>query len=148
MRPDAQNRRKTENMKLDIKRFIKFSASSLTSAGVDLLVFGILCRLLRGKVRAYIAVATVIARIISACFNYTLNHKLVFHSTEKVRTAGTKYGIVAVVKVGLSAALVSGAKILLPSAREVVLKMIVDTTLFVVSYYAQKTVVFKTEIQS
>lgn len=135
-------------MNVEIKRFIKFSASSLTSAGVDLLVFEVLCRLLSGKVRAYIAVATVAARILSACFNYALNHRLVFHSAEKVRTAGTKYGIVAVVKVGLSAALVTGAKSLLPSAREVVLKMIVDTALFVVSYYVQKTVVFKSERQS
>ena len=128
-----------------LKRFIKFSASSLSSAVIDLFLFAVFCRLLDGRVPAYIAVSTVMARIMSACFNYTVNHRLVFESSEKVASAGPKYGILAIVKTGLSAALVSCGKILLPSAAEVVIKMFVDTTLFAVSFFVQNSVVFKTE---
>ena len=128
-----------------LKRFIKFSASSLSSAVIDLFLFAVFCRLLAGRVPAYIAVSTAMARIMSACFNYTVNHKLVFESSEKVSSAGTKYGILALVKLGLSAALVSAGKRLLPSAAEVVIKMFVDTTLFAVSFFIQNSVVFKTE---
>ena len=128
-----------------LKRFIKFSASSLSSAVIDLFLFAVFCRLLAGRMPASIAVSTAMARIMSACFNYTVNHKLVFESSEKVSSAGTKYGILALVKLGLSAALVSAGKRLLPSAAEVVIKMFVDTALFVASFLIQKTVVFKTE---
>ena len=128
-----------------LKRFIKFSASSLSSAVIDLFLFAVFCRLLDGRVPAYIAVSTAMARIMSACFNYTVNHKLVFESSEKVSSAGTKYGILALVKLGLSAALVSAGKRLLPSAAEVVIKMFVDTALFVTSFLIQKNLVFKAE---
>ena len=127
------------------KRFIKFSASSLSSAVIDLFLFAVFCRLLAGRVPAYIAVSTVLARILSASYNYAVNHKLVFESSEKVRTAGSKYIVLAAVQMGLSAALVSGAKILLPSAWEVPVKAVVDTVLFVISFFIQNTVVFKTE---
>ena len=127
------------------KRFIKFSASSLSSAVIDLFLFAVFCRLLSGRVPAYIAVSTVLARILSASYNYAVNHILVFESSEKVRTAGSKYIVLAAVQMGLSAALVSGAKILLPSAWEVPVKAVVDTVLFVISFFIQNTVVFKTE---
>lgn len=128
-----------------LKRFIKFSASSLSSAVIDLFLFAVFCRLLAGRVPDYIAVSTAMARIMSACFNYMVNHKLVFESSEKVSSAGTKYGILALVKLGLSAALVSAGKRLLPSAAEVVIKMFVDTALFVSSFLIQKNLVFKAE---
>ena len=124
------------------KRFIKFSASSLSAAGIDLLMFAVFCRLLRGRVHAYIAVSTVLARILSGVYNYTVNHRLVFQSDEKVRTAGTKYFILAVVKVGASAALVSAGSALLPSVQEVLIKMAVDTALFFASFLIQQAVIF------
>ena len=124
------------------KRFLKFSASSLSAAGIDLLMFAVFCRLLRGKVEAYIAVSTVLARVLSACYNYTVNHKLVFQSEEKVRTAGTKYLILAVIKTGLSAVLVSAGSTLLPAVQEVLIKMVVDTALFFASFLIQQAVIF------
>ena len=128
-----------------LKRFIKFSASSLSSAVIDLFLFAVFCRLLDGRVPAYIAVSTAAARIMSACFNYTVNHKLVFESSERVTSAGPRYGVLAIVKTGLSAALVSCAKILFPSAWEVPVKAVVDTSLFVVSFFIQNSVVFNAE---
>ena len=52
-----------------LKRFIKFSASSLSSAVIDLFLFAVFCRLLDGRVPAYIAVSTVLARVLSASYN-------------------------------------------------------------------------------
>ena len=106
-----------------MKRFIKFGAASLSSCVIDLFLFAVFCRLLNGKVPAYIAVSTVLARMLSASYNYAMNYKVVFQSSERVRTSGIKYVILAAVQMTLSAALVSGGKILLPAAEEVLIKV-------------------------
>ena len=41
-----------------------------------------------------------------------MNYKVVFKSSEKVRTSGIKYVVLAAVQMSLSAVLVSGGKIL------------------------------------
>ena len=125
------------------KRFIKYSASSLSSCVIDLFLFAVFVRLLNGRVPAHIAVSTVLARALSASYNYAVNHKLVFKSKERVRTAGTKYLILAVIQMGLSAVLVSGACGLLPTVSEVLLKAVVDAVLFTASFFIQRTFVFK-----
>ena len=125
-----------------MKRFIKFGAASLASCVIDLFLFAVFCRLLNGKVPAYIAVSTVLARLLSASYNYAMNYKVVFESSERVRTSGIKYVILAAVQMTLSAALVSGGKILLPAAEEVLIKVVVDGILFLVSYAVQKRFVF------
>ena len=127
------------------KQFIKYGASSLSSCAIDLFLFAAFCRLLSGRVPAYIAVSTVMARVLSASYNYAVNHKLVFESGEKVRTAGSKYVVLAAVQMGLSAALVSGGKILLPSLNAVLIKAAVDSVLFVASFFIQRSVVFKAD---
>lgn len=125
------------------KRFIKYSASSLSSCVIDLFLFAVFVRLLSGRVPAHIAVSTVLARALSGSYNYAVNHKLVFKSKERVRTAGTKYLILAVIQMGLSAVLVSGVCDLLPTVSEVLLKAVVDAVLFTASFFIQRTFVFK-----
>ena len=127
-----------------MKRFAKFSAASLSSCVLDLFLFAVFCRLLRGRLGAYIAVSTVLARLLSASYNYAMNYKVVFKSSEKVRTSGIKYVVLAAVQMSLSAVLVSGGKILLPAAEEVLIKVVVDSVLFLVSYAVQKRFVFRT----
>ena len=56
-----------------MKRFAKFSAASLSSCVLDLFLFAVFCRLLRGRLAAYIAVSTVLARLLSASYNYAMN---------------------------------------------------------------------------
>jgi putative flippase GtrA len=127
-----------------MKRFMKFGAASLSSCAIDLFLFAVFCRLLHGKVPAYIAVSTVLARLLSASYNYAMNYKVVFQSSERVRTSGIKYVILAAVQMSLSAVLVSGGIILLPAAEEVLIKVVVDSVLFLVSYAVQKRFVFRT----
>ena len=125
-----------------MKRFVKFGASSLSSCVIDLFLFAVFCRLLNGKVPAYIAVSTVLARLLSASYNYAMNYKVVFNSSEKVGTSGIKYVILAAIQMTLSAALVSGGTMLLPTAPEVAVKVVVDGVLFLISYAIQKRFVF------
>ena len=51
--------------------------------------------------------------------------------------------ILAVIQMGLSAVLVSGACGLLPTVSEVLLKAVVDAVLFTASFFIQRTFVFK-----
>ena len=54
--------------------FIKFTVSSLFSTAIDLAFFTLLIHLLEPSFpKAYILIATTIARIISSVVNYSLN---------------------------------------------------------------------------
>ena len=123
-------------------RFMKYIMASLSSCVIDLALFAIFCRLLKGKTAGYAAIATVAARLISGTFNYLMNYKVVFESDAGKRSSGARYLILAIVQMGLSAALVSGGIALLPDAPEVAVKIIVDTALFLVSYKIQQKYVF------
>lgn len=124
------------------KKFLKYIFASFSSSILDLALFSVFCFFLEGRYVSYVAVATVLARIISAVYNYTINYKVVFKSKENVGKASAKYFLLALVQMGLSAALVSGAVMLLPFVPKVVVKGIVDTFLFFVSYHIQQKFVF------
>ena len=124
------------------KWFLRYTLASFSSSIVDLLLFTILCHFLRDQLTAYVAVATVMARIISAAYNYTVNYKIVFKSKENMGKAAWQYTLLAVVQMGMSALLATGGVKLLPFIPEVVTKAIVDTILFFASYHIQKKYVF------
>lgn len=124
------------------KKFLKYIFASFSSSILDLVLFSVFCFFLEGRYISYVAVATVLARIISAVYNYTINYKVVFKSKENVGKASAKYFLLALVQMGLSAALVSGAVMLLPFVPKVVVKGVVDTLLFFVSYHIQQKFVF------
>lgn len=124
------------------KKFLKYIFASFSSSILDLALFSVFCFFLEGRYISYVAVATVLARIISAVYNYTINYKVVFKSKENVGKASAKYFLLALVQMGLSAALVSGAVMLLPFVPKVVVKCVVDTLLFFVSYHIQQKFVF------
>lgn len=124
--------------------FLKFIISSLSSSVLDLILFHLFCGVFKDiYTAAYITIATVIARIISATYNYTINYAFVFHSKEKKSTSLTKYALLAITQMFLSAALVTLGAHIIPVSHEVIIKIIVDTVLFFISYYIQRTLVFK-----
>lgn len=129
--------------KLMLGRFVKYILSSMSSSIIDLVMFQIFCLIFKGRLLEYVAVSTVLARIISATYNYGMNYKVVFKSNEHAGKAALKYFILAVIQMSLSAILVTGGVKLIPVIPEVVVKMIVDTCLFFASYYIQKRFVFK-----
>lgn len=126
------------------ERFFKFLFSSLSSSVLDLAVFKLLCLLLKARLPGcYAALATVGARVLSASYNYGVNYKLVFKSSADPVRAAAKYVVLAAVQMGCSAALITGALALWPTGPELVLKAIIDTILFFISYKIQQKLVFR-----
>lgn len=125
--------------------FGKFLFSSLSSSIVDLLLFSLFCYLLKDKQWGgitYIMAATVLARILSAFYNYSLNYKVVFQSKGSFFGTLSKYCLLAAVQMGLSALLVS---CLYPyfGGAEVLVKIPVDVFLFFVSFFIQRELVYR-----
>lgn len=125
--------------------FGKFLFSSLSSSVLDLLLFSLFCHLLRDPFKgslAYITVATVMARILSATYNFGINYKVVFKSTVNRGQAALRYFGLAVVQMTLSALLVRYLFPLLHIA-ELLVKIPVDILLFLVSFQIQREFVYK-----
>jgi len=128
-------------------RFLKFSLSGLTSFLIDICLFSLLTILLgNGDGFGTIMVATVIARAFSAIANYLINRHLVFANAGD-RTL-LKYGGLLVVQTLASGYLTSGLTLVLGLALNGALtstlaKIIGDFCLFLISYYIQKTWIFK-----
>ena len=125
-----------------LPQFAKFTISSVISAAVDFLFFYLIKHALEQKfaLSLVIFLATLVARIFSTIVNFTINK---FWSFESHKNAGKEivlFAILFVSKLSASAFLVyvfSFVKI--PT---VVLKMIVDTLLFFVSFIIQKFFIF------
>jgi len=129
--------------------FGKFLLASVSSFVIDILLFNLFCTILHTPDAPwYAAAATVLARVISAVYNYLVNYALVFHSGKKHVKSGFRYFLLAVVQMCVSAALVTGGVWLftmalnLPFISETLIKIVVDTILFLCSYYIQRKYVF------
>ncbi|MDY2699707.1 MAG: bifunctional glycosyltransferase family 2/GtrA family protein [Lachnospiraceae bacterium] len=124
--------------------FGKFLFSSLSSSVVDLALFSLFCFLLKDRQWGgitYIMVATVLARILSALYNYALNLKVVFQSEGSIRSTLPRYVLLAVVQMSLSALLV-GYLYPLVGGAEVLVKIPVDVLLFFLSFVIQREFVY------
>lgn len=124
--------------------FGKFLFSSLSSSVLDLILFSLFCRLLRGRQWGgitYIVASTVLARILSAVYNYSLNYKVVFQSKSSVGTTMLKYFLLAAVQMCFSAFLVNFLYPLFGGA-EVLVKIPVDILLFFISFVLQREFVY------
>ena len=123
------------------KRPLTFLMVSLFSSGTDLLAFYLFLRFLFSGQNRYILIATVIARILSGVVNFVLNKKVTFRSRGSWGAESTRYLILFVAAMLLSGGLVSLLSVIpLPT---VVIKIIVDTGLFVMNYYVEKLWVFR-----
>lgn len=124
-------------------RFFRFMISSLSSSLIDLALFTALCLLLKKEFNdLYVIYATIGARIVSVTYNYIVNYKIVFNSSENIVKSIFKYIGLAVLQMTLSAilvfAFVKGFNII----PETVHKILVDTFLFLVSFKIQQKFVF------
>lgn len=120
---------------------IKYSLSSLLSTTIDLTLFTILVKALFGSVPAGILAATVTARLVSGTVNYLVNKHWVFQNKSQDRKDAVKYFTLFGCQMFMSWLLVTCLHYLpIPIT---LVKMIVDTTLFFISYQIQKKYVFK-----
>ena len=125
--------------------FVKFLFSSLSSSVVDIAFFTLFCGMLRDRSLAidYIMLATIMARVISAIYNFLINYKVVFKSKSNGAWAAVKYAALAVCIMFLSGALVSFFHGLVPSSPEFLVKIPVDCVLFLLSFFVQREIVYK-----
>lgn len=125
--------------------FLKFIVSSLSSSIVDLVLFSLFLWMLGersfGAVSS-IMLATILARILSAIYNFTINYKVVFKSRDNAGRAIIKYAVLAVFIMLASGFLVENIYGLL-AIPEVLIKIPVDVVLFLVSFWVQREVVYK-----
>lgn len=125
--------------------FVRFILSSVSSCAIDLLLFSVFCGILRDRPFSipYVATATVMARIISALYNYTINYILVFNSKVVPQKSAARYFILAILQMCCSAILVTAGQYIFTNTREWIIKIPVDMTLFLVSYMIQREYVYK-----
>lgn len=122
-----------------------FIATALASAALDLLLFSLLFHwLLPGLGVPHLLGATLLARVVSALFNYLMNRKYVFQTPGHWdHRSFTRYATLCILLTGAS---YGGMRLLLPlvpTSRATLLKAGVDLTLFLVSFAVQKGVVFR-----
>lgn len=123
--------------------FGKFLLSSLTSFLIDILLFTLLVSLLKAFLpNIYIIVSTAGARLVSSIANFLINKKTVFRDNSKQVHTVIRYFLLCVVQLLLSAFSVNALYALL-QINESVIKIIVDTILFILSFYIQREWVFR-----
>lgn len=133
------------------RNFFKYASASFVSTVLDIVLFtllakSILPRLLNEYTRTvlwglplHILLATALARICSALFNYKANKSFVFRASHSKGAMGRYMALV----IAVMAASASGVSLLHSLGMDVTLaKVLVDTTLFMVNYRIQKSWVF------
>lgn len=121
--------------------FFRFLISSFASSILDILIFSFMILLLKDKTIAYIWWATVIARIVSSVFNFTVNKKSVFHDEQASILVPMKYFSLCIVQMCTSAWLVS-LVFISTHMLESLCKIIVDVILFLISFVIQREWIF------
>ena len=123
------------------KELIKFSASSLIGFLVDYTCFTLLT-LIPNDWAYWVLMCNIIARVISASVNFTINYKVVFRSKEKLWLAILKYVGLALFILGCNTALLW---LLVNQAgmNKYLAKIIVEVTMFIVSWLIQRLFVFQ-----
>ena len=125
------------------KNIFKFALTSLSSFVVDYIVYAMALLFLTAVPTSLrILLANGIARVTSSIFNYSTNKKLVFKNDDSILKTGTGYCSLAVVLFILDTLLIRlfyavfGINLL-------IVKIIVGTLLFTVSWMVQKRFIFK-----
>jgi dolichyl-phosphate beta-D-mannosyltransferase len=132
--------------KVTLAPFLKYLISATSSFILDILSFKWILAILIafGSVEGakVITISTIIARIISSTFNFYLNKKFVFKYEQNTKNSLLKYYSLCIVQMLLSAALVTIVWKYTKYA-ETSIKIVVDSILFLVSYFIQQRWVFK-----
>lgn len=129
------------------KIIFAFLFSSLMSSVLDLAMFTVITFAIGSSMEkgTKILIATVGARVISSLFNFIVNRKAVFKSDESLRKSMAKYYSLCIIQMLISYGLVYGVSWLLTlgDGLTAVMKAIIDTILFFVSFKIQRAWVFK-----
>ena len=124
------------------KLFLKYIISSLSSFILDIILFtvfvGILPQIRIWKITE-IVISTIMARVISATYNFIINAKIVFKN-QKANSI-IKYFILCLLQMFVSAFAVSELFKLL-HINSTLIKVAVDTIIFIINFVIQREWVF------
>ena len=123
------------------KELLKFSISSLIGFLVDYTCFTLLT-LIPNEWAYWVLMCNIIARVISASVNFTINYKVVFKSKEKLWLAILKYIGLALFILGCNTALL-WLLVNQANMNKYLAKIIVEVTMFIVSWLIQRLFVFQ-----
>ena len=123
------------------KLFIKYIISAISSFVLDILLFAIFMKVLPDNISHKIVVSTIIARVISSLYNYLINSKMVFKKSEK--TSIIKYFILVIVQMFASGFIVDALSKHVFTFNPTLIKVIVDSIIFIVNFFVQREWVFK-----
>lgn len=119
---------------------LKYGVSSLLSFAIDISLFTVLNSIMFKVSSLNIILSTILARLTSGIFNFSLNQKWVFNSKNNNSNSAIKYTILFFSQMLASGFLVSFFNNFISNAT--ICKLIIDTILFFVSYFIQKNIVF------
>ena len=125
---------------------LKFAASSLICAAADLSLFTLLTLVINNNVATVVTASTVIARMFSGVLNFFLNRKWSFLSSKnKISSQAVKYTALFIIQMTISSLSVTAlSSIGLPLT---VIKIFVDSILFIFSYFIQKKWIFNKNLE-
>lgn len=123
------------------RSLIRFTMASLSCAMVDLGLFTLLTSILGLDVVALVTLATVSSRMASGLLNFLLNRRWSFRSTDMTGRRALRYAALFAAQMFLSASLVSLFAFL--PVPLVGVKVVVDSVLFVFSFFFQRNWVFR-----
>ena len=122
------------------KTALKFAFSSLASFLLDYLLFLLFAWGTRSLAWGLVG-SNIAARLVSACFNYSLNKYLVFHGGGRVSQDLPQYVLLAAGILTANSVLLHGLTALGLAAP--LAKLITEVTLFSVSFSVQTLVIFR-----
>lgn len=129
-------------------QIIKFASSSLTAFGIDYAMYLLLLHLTSSWTLATsVVVSNVIARLVSATFNFSANKRLVFRHSGDLAKSITSYALLAAGILATNTMLLA----VLTSAFAVtpaLAKVLTEIVLFFASYAVQKNVIFTQKKES
>lgn len=118
-----------------LAQVFRFSAVSLVSFGVD---YGLFCLLT--TLTGLAAASNIMARLVSASVNFTLNRKLVFSAEGSSKGQALRYALIALALLGCNTFIVQA--LILGGVSAPVAKLVTELSLFLGSYAAQHRFVF------
>lgn len=125
---------------------LKFIMNSLLSFVIDIVLFTILEFIIGEKLPHWvmILIATAGARVVSSLYNYTMNRSKVFESEVSVKSSLPRYYVLCLGQMLVSYGLVNALSWVLKTGNILtsVIKVLVDVTLFLLSFQIQRQWVF------
>lgn len=121
--------------------FFKYLLVSILSFLIDIVAYAFIIQILMNINFGAISVASLSARVVSSVFNYLMNRNYVF-KTQSSKSV-LRYFVLVICQAALSSLLVYLLTLLFKSGETVIIKILVDSLLFFVSFFVQKYLVFR-----